>query len=236
MAMLALTMSADVVIYRTPYCPYCVRAAMLLKGKGVAFREVDVSDDPEARERLVRETGQRTVPQIFINGASVGGYERPLSRGTLPPLIADVRGQLNDFTASDIHPQLPGANVRTGPGHLAGQALTRERTAGGREVERGLPIGVRAAQAVRIVIERIRAARAGVEQHPQKSTLVLSAPTDVVKHHGLMKVLSLEQPLHHFHGHDVALIGFGRRGYRVSIGFRAAGGVEQPFGQVGRRA
>jgi glutaredoxin 3 len=90
--MLALTMSADVVIYRTPYCPYCVRAAMLLKGKGVAFREVDVSDDPEARERLVRETGQRTVPQIFINGASVGGYDdiaRLDRRGALDPLLSE---------------------------------------------------------------------------------------------------------------------------------------------------
>jgi len=68
-------MAADVVMYRTPFCPYCVRAAMLLKAKGVPFREIDVSGDHEARERLLNETGSRTVPQIFINGASVGGYD-----------------------------------------------------------------------------------------------------------------------------------------------------------------
>ena len=86
-------MSADVVVYRTPYCPYCVRAAMLLQRKGVAFREVDVSNDPAARERLLRETGQRTVPQIFINGASVGGYDDIAlldRRGALDPLLREA--------------------------------------------------------------------------------------------------------------------------------------------------
>ena len=86
-------MSADVVVYRTPYCPYCVRAAMLLERKGVPFREVDVSNDPAARERLLRETGQRTVPQIFINGASVGGYDDIAlldRRGALDPLLREA--------------------------------------------------------------------------------------------------------------------------------------------------
>jgi len=86
-------MFADVVVYRTPYCPYCVRAAMLLERKGVPFREVDVSNDPAARERLLRETGQRTVPQIFINGASVGGYDDIAlldRRGALDPLLREA--------------------------------------------------------------------------------------------------------------------------------------------------
>jgi len=89
-AMLSLAMLAEVVIYRTPYCPYCVRAAMLLKAKGVPFREVDVSDDPEARERLLNQTGSRTVPQIFINGEPVGGYDDIAKldrRGALDPLL-----------------------------------------------------------------------------------------------------------------------------------------------------
>jgi glutaredoxin 3 len=86
-------MSADVVVYRTPYCPYCVRAAILLERKGVAFREIDVSNDPDARERLVRETGQRTVPQIFINGVSVGGFDDIAlldRRGALDPLLREA--------------------------------------------------------------------------------------------------------------------------------------------------
>jgi len=91
--MLGRVMPADVVIYRTPFCPYCTRAAMLLRGKGVAFREIDVSNDEEARQRLLRETGSRTVPQIFINGASVGGYDDIAlldRRGALDPLLREA--------------------------------------------------------------------------------------------------------------------------------------------------
>jgi len=66
---------------------------MLLKKKGVDFREVDVSNDNEARERLLRETGSRTVPQIFINGVSVGGFDDIASldrRGALDPLLREA--------------------------------------------------------------------------------------------------------------------------------------------------
>jgi len=88
--MLALAMFAEVVMYRTPFCPYCMRAAMLLKGKGVTFQEIDVSNDPGTRQRLLRETGSHTVPQIFINGVSVGGYDDIATldrRGALDPLL-----------------------------------------------------------------------------------------------------------------------------------------------------
>jgi len=68
-------MLAEVVMYRTRFCPYCIRAAALLHRKGAAVREVDVSNDPETRARLERETGSYTVPQIFINGVSVGGFD-----------------------------------------------------------------------------------------------------------------------------------------------------------------
>lgn len=91
-ATLLPAMPAEVVMYRTPFCPYCVRAAMLLKAKGVDFREVDVSDDAQARERLLEQTGSRTVPQIFINGASVGGYDDIAKldrRGALDPLLRE---------------------------------------------------------------------------------------------------------------------------------------------------
>ncbi len=70
-----LSEMADVLMYRTPVCPYCIRAKMLLKRKGVAFKEIDVSGDREKRAWLIDATGQRTVPQIFINGRSVGGCD-----------------------------------------------------------------------------------------------------------------------------------------------------------------
>ena len=91
--MLLSAMVAEVVVYRTPFCPYCMRAAVLLKGKGVNFREIDVSNDPQTRARLLRETGSHTVPQIFINGASVGGYDDIATldrRGALDPLLREA--------------------------------------------------------------------------------------------------------------------------------------------------
>src|SRR6266581_4230257 len=70
-----LTKPAEVVMYRTPFCPYCMRAERLLSQKGAAVREVDVSGDHRARSWLLEVSQQRTVPQIFINGVSVGGYD-----------------------------------------------------------------------------------------------------------------------------------------------------------------
>jgi glutaredoxin 3 len=62
-------------VYTTPFCPYCVQAKRLLTERGIAFEEIDVADDDELRADLIRRTGRRTVPQIFISGVSIGGYE-----------------------------------------------------------------------------------------------------------------------------------------------------------------
>jgi glutaredoxin 3 len=64
-----------IVVYTTGYCPYCTSAKALLARKGVRYREVDVSDDGARRADLVRATGRRTVPQIFIDGKPVGGSD-----------------------------------------------------------------------------------------------------------------------------------------------------------------
>lgn len=64
---------AKVVIYTTQYCPYCVQAKRLLKQKGVAFEEIDVSNDAELRRGMVEKAGGRmTVPQIFVNDHWIG--------------------------------------------------------------------------------------------------------------------------------------------------------------------
>lgn len=62
-------------IYSTRICPYCVRAKLLLKQRGIAFEEIDVTDDPEARRWLHEATGRKTVPQIFIDDEPIGGFE-----------------------------------------------------------------------------------------------------------------------------------------------------------------
>jgi glutaredoxin 3 len=66
---------AHIKVYTTPYCPYCVRAKQLLQQKQLAFEEIDVSNDPDQRQALLALTGQRTVPQIFINELSIGGCD-----------------------------------------------------------------------------------------------------------------------------------------------------------------
>jgi glutaredoxin 3 len=84
---------AKVEVYTTSYCPYCTRAKSLLKSKGVAFEEIDVSGDAALREKMIEMSGgRRTVPQIFINGKIIGGYDelRALeAEGRLDPLLSE---------------------------------------------------------------------------------------------------------------------------------------------------
>lgn len=83
---------AEVTIYRTEHCGYCFRAAHLLQSKGVPFKEIDVTDDPAKRKWLVDVTRQRTVPQVFINGKPVGGFDdlaRLNRSGELDRLLAE---------------------------------------------------------------------------------------------------------------------------------------------------
>jgi glutaredoxin 3 len=82
---------ATVVIYTTQYCPYCTQAKALLKHKGVAFEEVDVGKDAALRDKMIEESGRRTVPQIFIDGDPIGGFDelRALDEeGKLDTLLA----------------------------------------------------------------------------------------------------------------------------------------------------
>ena len=87
--------AADVTIYVTSYCPYCIRAKALLTQKSVSFREVNVEDRPDLRTWLARKSGQRTVPQVFVNGKPVGGFTDIAAldqKGQLDPLLARPRG------------------------------------------------------------------------------------------------------------------------------------------------
>ena len=61
-------------VYTTRVCPYCVAAKRLLNKRGIAYAEIDVSGDHDKRQWLVEQSGQRTVPQIFIDGEPIGGF------------------------------------------------------------------------------------------------------------------------------------------------------------------
>lgn len=67
---------ANVTIYSTPICPYCVRAKDLLKKKGHDYEEIDISVNPQIRDEMMEKAGgRRTVPQIFINDKHIGGFD-----------------------------------------------------------------------------------------------------------------------------------------------------------------
>jgi glutaredoxin 3 len=80
-------------VYTTPFCPYCVQAKRLLTERGIGFEEIDVADDDELRADLIRRTGRRTVPQIFIAGVSIGGYEELAALDAAGDLAALVNPQ-----------------------------------------------------------------------------------------------------------------------------------------------
>ena len=65
-----------VVVFTTPTCSWCARAKSYLRTRGVHFKEVDVSRDPQAARDLVRRTGQMGVPVIEIDGRPVVGFDQ----------------------------------------------------------------------------------------------------------------------------------------------------------------
>ncbi len=83
---------SKVVMYTTLVCPYCTRAKMLLKQRGVTeIEEVRIDTDPVQRDAMMARTGRRTVPQIFIGDTHVGGCDDLIAldqRGGLMPLLA----------------------------------------------------------------------------------------------------------------------------------------------------
>ena len=81
-----------ILVYSTPFCGYCAAAKRLLTAKGADYAEIDVMMDPERRqEMLTKSGGRRTVPQIFIDGRHIGGFDElnALDKaGELDPLLA----------------------------------------------------------------------------------------------------------------------------------------------------
>ncbi|MBI4178055.1 thioredoxin-disulfide reductase [bacterium] len=87
----------EVLVYTKAYCPYCKWAKQLLASKGVGFREIDVMSDAELERKMRKESGGRTVPQIFIDGRPYGGFDEISEldrRGKLDELLGlkPIRG------------------------------------------------------------------------------------------------------------------------------------------------
>ena len=83
-------MSANVVMYHTAMCPYCVRAERLLEAKGVEIEKIRVDLDAEQKTIMMQKSGRRTVPQIFVGDTHVGGFDDLYAldqAGRLDPLL-----------------------------------------------------------------------------------------------------------------------------------------------------
>lgn len=66
---------AQVTVYSSDYCPYCMRAKQLLSSKGVAFEEIKVDGKPQVRAQMSQKAGRTSVPQIWIGDTHVGGCD-----------------------------------------------------------------------------------------------------------------------------------------------------------------
>ncbi|MEM7075500.1 MAG: glutaredoxin 3 [Pseudomonadota bacterium] len=67
---------SSVELYSSPLCGYCHAAKRLLSAKGISFSEINVALSPQSKAEMIdRAGGRRTVPQIFVSGQHVGGYD-----------------------------------------------------------------------------------------------------------------------------------------------------------------
>lgn len=83
----------DLIIYSAPWCGDCMRLDRWLASEGLSFPKVDISADPEAAERLERETGKQAIPFVLVNGTRwVPGYHKDLpSRFDGDRFVAEIQ-------------------------------------------------------------------------------------------------------------------------------------------------
>lgn len=81
----------SITVYTKQFCPYCVMAKRLLDSKGASFTEIKVDSDQAMMKKMMADSGQRTVPQIWIGKTHVGGYDELAGlqqKGELDGLLA----------------------------------------------------------------------------------------------------------------------------------------------------
>ena len=75
-------------IYTKSYCGFCHAAKGLLTKRGLDYEEIEVTHDAEKEKEMRKLSGRTTVPQVFIDGKSIGGYQELLA--------LDKQGQLEN--------------------------------------------------------------------------------------------------------------------------------------------
>jgi len=90
---------AEIVMYTKSWCPYCDRAKALFRDKGQSWTEIDIEEQPERRDEMIRRSGYSTVPQIWVGDRHVGGFDDLADlerRGDLDPLLGRERSKMSD--------------------------------------------------------------------------------------------------------------------------------------------
>ena len=80
----------EIIMYSTWRCPYCARARRLFAKKGVPVSELRVDEQPALREEMTTRSQRQTVPQVFIDGTHIGGFDELVELdldGELDPLL-----------------------------------------------------------------------------------------------------------------------------------------------------
>ncbi len=62
-------------IYSKDWCPYCKKAKALLQAEDISYTEIDITQDTEREQEMIERSGRRTVPQIFLDGQPLGGFD-----------------------------------------------------------------------------------------------------------------------------------------------------------------
>ena len=86
-------MTTNVIIYTSAHCHYCIEAKKLLEKKQIEYNEIRIDVEPTRLQEMIERSGRRTVPQIFINHKSIGGYTdlRELEKsGALDKLLEEA--------------------------------------------------------------------------------------------------------------------------------------------------
>jgi glutaredoxin 3 len=83
---------AQITVYTTDPCSFCVRAKQLLAKRGLEYTEINLSKDPVGRAQLVERTGMLSFPQVVIGDEVIGGF--------LETVEADRSGRLSELLAA----------------------------------------------------------------------------------------------------------------------------------------
>ena len=81
---------AQIEMYRSDWCPYCMMARRLLDSKGVSYTTYSIDGNSQVKSEMMNRSGRHTVPQIFIDGSHIGGFDDLAaldSKGGLDPLL-----------------------------------------------------------------------------------------------------------------------------------------------------